>query len=208
MSEKSIRISKETHNLLTEIKERYTYPSYDISINLICLFIIRNSINPKDNFVGDFKSELLNLERRLLQSFEKSHSKITKDNASLRSWVGGITKDHLVPITKKLSVLDKISDLDFSNISDKKEENSKIENPLNLGLKLDKDPSDNEEKYKEKLEELNTKVGEYFSKYNDLKKALFKIFDNSKIERGGMLSPTKIVVDLSEEEWLELKEKI
>lgn len=64
--------------------------------------------------MGDFGTELINMETRLLKKMEDAHKRITKDNTNLRNWVGGITKDHLVPITKKI---EKIYDLEISNKS-------------------------------------------------------------------------------------------
>ena len=110
MSNSSISVTVETKDMLTQFQSKFGLKTYDNVINTMSVFMIRNEINPKDDFIGDYKIELIRLEKRLLQSFEDAHKKITKDNASLRNWVGGITKDHLIPINEKLSVLDKIND--------------------------------------------------------------------------------------------------
>lgn len=205
MSEKSIRISEDTINLLKNIKDKYSLNTYDICINSLALFILKNDINPKDDFVGDFRTELISMEKRLLQAMDIAHKKITKDNATLRGWVGGVTKDHLVPITKKI---EKIYDLEISKKSSENIDNHKIENPLNSHIEIAKQEEIRTEINKDEINECEEKKREYYSKYQNTKQALFKIFNNSKIEQGGMLSPQKIVINLSLEEWEEMKNKM
>lgn len=202
MSEKSIRISEETINLLKNIKDKYSLNTYDVCVSSLALFILKNDINPKDDFVGDFRTELISMEKRLLQSMDIAHKKITKDNATLRNWVGGITKDHLVPITKKI---EKIYDLELSKKSSEKINNSKIENPLNSHTEVSIQEDIKQETYKNEVKECEEKMRDYYSKYQNAKQVLFKIFNNTKVEQGGMLSPQKIVIDLSLDEWEELK---
>lgn len=48
-----------------------------------------------------------------------------------------------------------------------------------------------------------------YQRYEEQKRALFKIFENSKVEQIGMTgTKTRIVVELSEQEWKDLKEVI
>ena len=131
MSNSSISVTVETKDMLTQFQSKFGLKTYDNVINTMAVFMIRNEINPKDDFIGDYKIELIRLEKRLLQSFEDAHKKITKDNASLRNWVGGITKDHLIPINEKLSVLDKINDFQIDKFREESFENKKDYNPLN-----------------------------------------------------------------------------
>lgn len=206
MATTTIQINKETKDLLDGLKDKYSLGTFDNCVSSLALFVLRNDINPKDDFVGDFRTELINLETRLLKKMEDSHKRITKDNASLRNWVGGITKDHLIPITKKI---EKIYDLEISNKSANKQEISSFENPLNLSIsETPKQLNEEDNVFKSKLEEQEKKASEYYSKYNNVKQALFKIINSAKIEQGGMLSPQKIVVNLSLEEWEKLKENL
>lgn len=198
MSNTTIQIHKETKDLLDSLKDKYSLRTYDICVNTLALFILKNDVNPKDDFVGDFRSELINLEKRLLMAMDTAHKKITKDNATLRSWVGGITKDHLIPISKQM---DKIVNLGIDNNNSNKIENSKIDNPLNSHI-LEAEDKEIEEKKSQAEEEKN----KYFSKYQSLKSALFSIINNSKIEQGGILSKEKIVIDLPINEWQKFKE--
>lgn len=47
---------------------------------------------------------------------------------------------------------------------------------------------------------------ELYRRYEEQKRALFKIFENSKIEQIGMTgTKTRVVAELSEQEWKELK---
>ena len=205
MAETSLRISNETKSLLNTIKDKYGISTYDLCVNYLALFILRNDINPKDDFIGDFKSELIQLEKRLSQTMELAHKKITKDNASLRSWVGGITKDHLVPITEKLSFLDKIADLEINKIIAKNFNNSKDLNPLNVDIKKENKESSIHSLKDEEIDKKEEHFKKIYEEYQKQKEALFKIFNHSKIETGGMMSGEKIVINLSVKEWEELK---
>lgn len=198
MSNTTIQIHKETKDLLDSLKDKYSLSTYDICVNTLALFILKNDVNPKDDFVGDFRSELIHLEKRLLMAMDTAHKKITKDNATLRSWVGGITKDHLIPISKQMDI---IVNLGIDNNNSNKIENSKINNPLNSHI-LEAKNEEIEEKKTQAEEEKN----KYFSKYQSLKSALFSIINNSKIEQGGILSKEKIVIDLPINEWQKFKE--
>lgn len=92
--------------MLTQFQSKFGLKTYDNVINTMAVFMIRNEINPKDDFIGDYKIELIRLEKDY-SNLLKMHIKKSQNNASLRNWVGGITKDHLIPINEKLSVLDK-----------------------------------------------------------------------------------------------------
>ena len=202
MSNSSISVTVETKDMLTQFQSKFGLKTYDNVINTMAVFMIRNEINPKDDFIGDYKIELIRLEKRLLQSFEDAHKKITKDNASLRNWVGGITKDHLIPINEKLSVLDKINDFQIDKFREESFENKKDYNPLNLGENSVQEVSNNSsEIVSEELENQQAKFKDLYSKYVAQKQALFKIFNNSKIESGGMMSKDKIIINLTIEEW-------
>lgn len=202
MSNSSISVTVETKDMLTQFQSKFGLKTYDNVINTMAVFMIRNEINPKDDFIGDYKIELIRLEKRLLQSFEDAHKKITKDNASLRNWVGGITKDHLIPINEKLSVLDKINDFQIDKFREESFENKKDYNPLNFGENSVQEVSNNSsEIVSEELENQQAKFKDLYSKYDAQKQALFKIFNNSKIESGGMMSKDKIIINLTIEEW-------
>ena len=78
MSNSSISVTVETKDMLTQFQSKFGLKTYDNVINTMAVFMIRNEINPKDDFIGDYKIELIRLEKRLLQSFEDAHKKIKK----------------------------------------------------------------------------------------------------------------------------------
>lgn len=201
MINSSISVSFETKQALTVLQKKFEFKTYDSCINSIAAFMLKNEVNPKDDFIGDFKLELIRLEKRLIDSLEISHKKLSKDNASLRSWVGGITNEHLVPLSQKLSVLDKLNILEINEKLSNNLQNSKIENPLNDKLPTQKVEQETEDNNTEELDHLNRKYKELFSKYDDQKQILFKIINSAKIEQGGMISKDKIIVNLPLEEW-------
>ena len=208
MSQTTIRVTKETQDLLLELKDRLDEKSYDSCINNLALYCIRNNINPKRVYTGEIQKFLLDLEVRLTQKLESTQDRITKDNASLRRWVGGITKDHLVPISEKISVLDKIDNIKINQkLTD--DYRTKIErNPINNNVKSEEEEEKKTDQSKVVNEELQTKFDNLWNKYEEQKKILFEIFNNAKVEKGGMLSPTSIVIkSISAEQWEKYKEE-
>ena len=108
----------------------------------------------------------------------------------------------MIPINEKLSVLDKINDFQIDKFREESFENKKDYNPLNLGENSVQEVSNNSsEIVSEELENQQAKFKDLYSKYDAQKQALFKIFNNSKIESGGMMSKDKIIINLTIEEW-------
>ena len=137
---------------------------------------------------------------------QKCKKKLTNDNTTLRKWVGGITKDHLVPMQKQIYKLSQNSDLGKINKTAEKVENPKIDIAPKSYLSQPKTESAKEKELAEKLEKSNQESMELYRRYEEQKRALFKIFENSKIEQIGMTgTKTRVVVELSEQEWKELK---
>lgn len=202
MQNSSISVSNETKDILTSFRTKFGFKTYDSVINNIALFVLRNDINPKDDFIGDFKSELIRLEKRLLLTFEESHKKITRDNATLRKWVGGVTNENLIPMMKKL---DLIVNSEISIKKEEKKENQYLSNPLNSNVISSSNESINTTEISKELELKDQKYKELFSKYEHQKQALFKIFNNAKVEQGGMISKAKIYLIMDIEEWENLK---
>ena len=76
-------------------------------------------------------------------------------------------------------------------------------------LSQPKTESAREKELAEKLEKSNQESMDLYRRYEEQKRALFKIFENSKIEQIGMTGTrNRVVVELSEQEWKELKEVI
>lgn len=203
MSNTTILLSKDTKTLLDTIKKKYDIPTYNLCVHLLSVFSIKNNINPKEDYAGEFQNGFIQLEIKLKAYLEEMQKKLTNDNTTLRKWVGGITKDHLVPMQKQ--IYDLSQNLNLGKINKTAE---KIETPKSY-LTEPKTESAKEKELAEKLEKSNQESRELYRRYEEQKNALFKIFENSKIEQIGMTgTKTRVVVELSEQEWKELKEVI
>lgn len=204
-----IKISTETKEILDQIQLKFGLKTYDSTVKTCSLFIIKNEINLREDYIGDYRKGLIDLENRLTASFKEHEDKMKTDNASVRKWMGGIEKDYLKPLIQKLNILDKVSELGVNNILQEKQNISKIENPLNTHLDKTVSSSsadiENTDKLKNELQDKEQKFKELYNKYESQKQALFKIFNNSKVEAGGMLSKERIVINLTSDEWDELK---
>lgn len=208
MADKSVGISLNTKGLLDEIKEKYSIGTYDNCINFMAVFIIKNDINPRDEFVGDFKKSLIDFEIRILKYFEDMQIKLVKDNTSLRKWVGAMEKTYFIPMNKKMALLEQKSILQIDNKSLEKQDNIQSQNNVNL--------LENEESLslgglndiELKLEEKNKEYSELYKENDELKNTLFNIINNSRIETTGMLGKEKVVINMSSDEWEKIKQKL
>jgi hypothetical protein len=205
----SIRLEKDTKGLLDKIKDKYDIPTYNLCVHLLSVFSIKNNINPKEDYTGEFQNGFIQLEIKLKAYLEEMQKKLTNDNTTLRKWVGGITKNHLVPMQKQIYYLSQNSDLGKINKTAEKIETPKVDLTPKSYLTEPKTESAKEKELAEKLEKSNQESMELYRRYEEQKNALFKIFENSKVEQIGMTgTKTRIVVELSEQEWKELKEVI
>lgn len=205
MANTTIQINKSTKDLLDKIKDKHSINTYDICVHSMAFFILKNDINPKDEFVGDFKKSLIDLEMRLSKNFEELRKTIIKDNASIRKWVGGVEKDYFKPLIKKIGILDKVTDLEIDIKKDKIIENTKYENPINNVNNLDNSQSEDVVELKQKLVEKSEKYTDLYKEKERLKNILFDIINNSKTEKVGMLGKEKVVIDIDIEEWNKIK---
>ena len=209
MSNTTILLSKDTKTLLDTIKKKYDIPTYNLCVHLLSVFSIKNNINPKEDYAGEFQNGFIQLEIKLKAYLEEMQKKLTNDNTTLRKWVGGITKDHLVPMQRQIFELSQNSDLGKINKTAEKIETPKVDLTPKSYLTEPKAESAKEKELAEKLEKSNQESMELYRRYEEQKSALFKIFENSKVEQIGMTgTKTRIVVELSEQEWKDLKEVI
>ena len=205
----SIRLEKDTKGLLDKIKDKYEIKTYNTLLNYLSHYVLKNNINPKIDVTGEHQNNLIQLELKLQMMLENLGEKLTRDNTTLRKWVGGITKDHLVPMQKQIYDLSQNSDLGKINKTAEKIETPKVDLTPKSYLTEPKTESAKEKELAEKLEKSNQESMELYRRYEEQKNALFKIFENSKVEQIGMTgTKTRIVVELSEQEWKELKEVI
>ena len=203
MVEKSVGISNETKSYLDSIKHKFDLSTNDLCIKSMSLFILKNNLNLKDNFDA---GEIQNGFSQLRGDLQEMMKKLTNDNTTLRKWVGAVTRDHLVPMQRQIFELSQNSDLGISNKTAEKLETPKVNLAPKSYLTEPKTESAKEKELAEKLEKSNQESMELYRRYEEQKNALFKIFDSSKVEQVGMMGRTQIVVQLSEEEWKELKE--
>ena len=205
----SIRLEKDTKGLLDKIKDKYEIKTYNTLLNYLSHYVLKNNINPKIDVTGEHQNNLIQLELKLQMMLENLGEKLTRDNTTLRKWVGGITKDHLVPMQKQIYDLSQNLDLGKINKTAEKIETPKVDLTPKSYLTEPKTESAKEKELAEKLEKSNQESMELYRRYEEQKNALFKIFENSKIEQIGMTgTKTRVVVELSEQERKELKEVI
>lgn len=208
MNNNSIRVSESSLKLLKEIKEEYKHPSYDYCINSMAVYFLKFKINPDEDFVGDFKSHLINFEIRLAKSFEDFSKKMLKDNTSVRNFMGGIEKDYLKPLNSKLTILDKINHYEVSKKSQENLNNA-IDKKLDKQMKSSEQSSSVDTSEKQNFsEEKEEKIKRLFDLNAQYKKALFNIFDNYKVEKIGMMGTEKIIINMPIDEWNEYKNLI
>ena len=69
MSNTTILLSKETKILLDTIKKKYDIPTYNLCVHLLSVFSIKNNINPKEDYAGEFQNGFIQLELRLKAEF-------------------------------------------------------------------------------------------------------------------------------------------
>lgn len=205
MLKNTIKFSDETKSLIDEIKLKFDLKTYDATIKTAILFISRNEINLKDDYIGDYRKGLVDLENRMFSKFKEHQDKLISDNKSLRNFIGAIEKDYLKPLTEKIGTLDKINDLGINKILEDKQNVIKNDNPLNSHLKTENVQPQINEVSKVEDSKNDEKLREIYRLYEMQKQTLFKIFNNSKVESGGMMSKEKIIINLSAEEWEELK---
>lgn len=209
MLKNTIKLSDDTKDLLDEIQAKFNLKTYDTTVKTCSQFIIRNEINLREDYLGDYRKGLVDLENRIFAKFKEHQDKMIDDNKSVRKWMGGIEKDYLKPLKEKIGTLDKINDFGINKIIEDKNHTPKIENPLNSHLDIcsnvELSERGNTEQLKNELSQKDEKFRELYNRSEVQKQALFKIFNNSKIETGGMISKERIIINLTAEEWEELK---
>lgn len=176
----TIKLDKDTKELLDKIKKKYEISTYNLLLSYLSHYFLKNNINPKIDMTGDYQNSLIQMEIKLTSYLAEMQKKLTNDNITLRKWLGAVTRDHIVPMQKQIFELTE----DLRSTARETPKSNPTSTPQ---------PEDRE----------------LFERYEEQKRALFKIFENSKIEQVGMTgAKTRIVVELSEQEWKDLKEVI
>lgn len=176
----TIKLDRDTKELLDKIKKKYEISTYNLLLSYLSHYFLKNNINPKIDMTGDYQNSLIQMEIKLTSYLAEIQKKLTNDNITLRKWLGAVTRDHIVPMQKQIFELTE----DLRSTAQETPKSNPTSTPQ---------PEDRE----------------LFERYEEQKRALFKIFENSKIEQVGMTgAKTRIVVELSEQEWKDLKEVI
>ena len=176
----TIKLDRDTKELLDKIKKKYEISTYNLLLSYLSHYFLKNNINPKIDMTGDYQNSLIQMEIKLTSYLAEMQKKLTNDNITLRKWLGAVTRDHSVPMQKQIFELTE----DLRSTAQETPKSNPTSTPQ---------PEDRE----------------LFERYEEQKRALFKIFENSKIEQVGMTgAKTRIVVELSEQEWKDLKEVI
>ena len=176
----TIKLDRDTKELLDKIKKKYEISTYNLLLSYLSHYFLKNNINPKIDMTGDYQNSLIQMEIKLTSYLAEMQKKLTNDNITLRKWLGAVTRDHIVPMQKQIFELTE----DLRSTAQETPKSNPTSTPQ---------PEDRE----------------LFERYEEQKRALFKIFENSKVEQIGMTgTKTQIVVKLSEQEWKDLKEVI
>lgn len=176
----TIKLDKDTKELLDKIKKKYEISTYNLLLSYLSHYFLKNNINPKIDMTGDYQNSLIQMEIKLTSYLAEMQKKLTNDNITLRKWLGAVTRDHIVPMQKQIFELTE----DLRSTAQETPKSNPTSTPQ---------PEDRE----------------LFERYEEQKRALFKIFENSKIEQVGMTgAKTRVIVELSEQEWKDLKEVI
>ena len=176
----TIKLDRDTKELLDKIKKKYEISTYNLLLSYLSHYFLKNNINPKIDMTGDYQNSLIQMEIKLTSYLAEMQKKLTNDNITLRKWLGAVTRDHIVPMQKQIFELTE----DLRSTAQETPKSNPTSTPQ---------PEDRE----------------LFERYEEQKRALFKIFEFSKIEQVGMTgAKTRIVVELSEQEWKDLKEVI
>ena len=176
----TIKLDRDTKELLDKIKKKYEISTYNLLLSYLSHYFLKNNINPKIDMTGDYQNSLIQMEIKLTSYLAEMQKKLTNDNITLRKWLGAVTRDHIVPMQKQIFELTE----DLRSTAQETPKSNPTSTPQ---------PEDRE----------------LFERYEEQKRALFKIFENSKIEQVGMTgAKTRIVVELSEQEGKDLKEVI
>lgn len=176
----TIKLDRDTKELLDKIKKKYEISTYNLLLSYLSHYFLKNNINPKIDMTGDYQNSLIQMEIKLTSYLAEMQKKLTNDNITLRKWLGAVTRDHIVPMQKQIFELTE----DLRRTAQETPKSNPTSTPQ---------PEDRE----------------LFERYEEQKRALFKIFENSKIEQVGMTgAKTRVIVELSEQEWKDLKEVI
>lgn len=209
----TITLSLESKNQLDQIKSKFGFKTMGDTVHKCSDFILKNKIDLTSNYEGERNNIAFNLERKMALSLQELEKKLTKDNSSLRKWVGGVEKDYFVPLLKKITAFEDKVNLSVPYNKSDKSEYSQIENPINPLRNIEHNVVQTEDTFikinqlKQELDTSNKAYDEIEVILNKYKKALFELMGTTKIETSGMMGKEKVVINISVEEYKKIKQQ-
>lgn len=208
-TETTMRISLDCKKNLDLLKNRYLFKTNNDAVYNCTNYILKNSIDIQSDYQRENLNTVFLLEERIQTNLQELEKKLTKDNASLRKWVGAVEKDYFIPILKNIGSIER-----KASVLDKKpEQPEEIENPLNPPIKSNINIAQNDSKsikirqLEDDLNIANKAYKEVETISNRYKKALQDILSQTKVEAFGMMGREKVVINISAEDFKKIKEK-
>lgn len=194
MKYSTINVSAESKEKFNVLKRKYSIKTDDDTLDRICDFMLFNKISVKDFASLQYDK---NLSDELKRHIDKRHDWITKNDQSLRNYIGKFSNEYWKDTLKSvLEIKAFLIDKDFTNDKNNYEsDNSQV-------LLKDKEIDIKRDDFSsEALSNLEDEYRLLLEKFKSLDFALKKIKSNHKIESVGMMGKKQIVITLPLEEW-------
>ena len=194
MKYSTISISQESKNKFSTLKKKFAVKTDDETLNKICDFFIINNVSIRD--FASMKADRT-IADELIKHIDKRHNWITKNDQSLRAYIGKYSNDYWKDTLK--NVLE-IKEILIQNNFEKVEKILEVDKPIieNFEEKKESIQQNFSNEALEKLEEDYRKLLEKFKATNN---KLERIKNNTEIESIGMVGKKKIIINLSVDEW-------
>ena len=194
MKYSTISISQESKNKFSTLKKKFAVKTDDETLNKICDFFIINNVSIRD--FASMKADRT-IADELIKHIDKRHNWITKNDQSLRTYIGKYSNDYWKDTLK--NVLE-IKEILIQNNFEKVEKILEVDKPIieNFEEKKESIQQNFSNEALEKLEEDYRKLLEKFKATNN---KLERIKNNTEIESIGMVGKKKIIINLSVDEW-------
>ncbi|MDV4099071.1 hypothetical protein CMT22_17755 [Elizabethkingia anophelis] len=202
MSKTTIAIDIETKRRVEDLKHRFKAPNVNEVLYSAVSFILDNRIDISSPYKI---KESKYIASEIKKYIDDTYKKLVSNDQSLRGFIGNILKDYIQPTHQNSLLIKEVFNNEFDN---KNTTTSEIQQ------------SKIEEKEPEKIEKIQVKLHNYdedllaktqmelenmYRKNKILEGKLSRIFSSEKIESVGMMGKKRINIELSIEEWNELK---
>ncbi len=194
MKYSTISISKESKEKFSTLKKKFGVKTDDETLNKICDFFIINNVSVRD--FASMKADRT-IADELIKHIDKRHNWITKNDQSLRAYIGKYSNDYWKDTLK--NVLE-IKEMLIQNNFEKVEKSYENEKPLIEEIQEKKEPIQ-QNFSNDALEQLEEDYRKLLEKFKSVNSKLERIKNNTEIESVGMVGKKKIVVNIPIEEW-------